>query len=99
MCVGSVSMDGFFSFCLLGLLVQYSIVRTSVGRERGRGRETYMENSDTCHVHEYMSRLGMCIVCMHALLLCVHVTCGAQCVPSVLTVALPTLAHVWTATD
>ena len=59
-----------------------------------------MENSDTCHVHEYMSRLGMCIVCMHA---CIAIVCTcdmcAQCVPAVLTVALPKLAHVWTAID
>ena len=71
-------MDGFFSFCLLGLLVQYSIVRMSVGWERGRGRETYMENSDTCHVHEYMSRLGMCVVCMHACIAIVY-TCDVWC--------------------
>ena len=45
-----------------------------MGRERGRGRETYMENSDTCHVHKYMFRLGMCIVCMHACIAIVY-TC------------------------
>ena len=57
-----------------------------MGRERGRGRETYMENSDTCHVHKYMFRLGMCIVCMHACIAIVYTfvhTPGAFQLPAV----------------